>query len=86
MKWTLILSPNAVKQYKKLNTTVRKRVRAALEKLSENPWGMPYKKLRGAPFYRARVGEFRIIYSVDEEELSVFVVRIDKRSRVYKRL
>ncbi len=53
-----MLSPGVVKQYRKLSTATRKRVRAALEKLSENPWGLPYKKLRGEPFYRIRVGEF----------------------------
>ncbi len=68
MKWAVILSPGTVKQYKKLPEIVKSRVRDALNKLSEDPWGLPFKKLRGRPFYRIRVGNWRVVYNVDESK------------------
>ena len=86
MKWAVILSPGAVTSYKRLQEATKKRVRDVLERLADDPWGLPYRKLKGKPFYRVRVGEWRIVYSVDEIKREVYVVAIDKRSRVYKRL
>ena len=45
-----------------------------------------YKKLRGYPFYRIRVGDYRVIYSVDENSKTVYVVRIGKRDEVYRNI
>lgn len=47
---------------------------------------MQYKKLRGYPFYRVRVGDWRIIYTVDDEARIVYVVRLGKREGVYDSL
>nr|WP_297535573.1 type II toxin-antitoxin system RelE/ParE family toxin [Thermococcus sp.] len=58
-------------------------MKEALLKLSQNPWFTQYKKLRGYPFYRIRVGDYRIIYSVEEDSKTVYVVRIGRRENVY---
>ncbi|WP_367182633.1 type II toxin-antitoxin system RelE/ParE family toxin [Thermococcus sp.] len=63
--------------------TDRERIKEALLKLSQNPWFTQYKKLRGYPFYRIRVGDYRIIYSVEEDSKTVYVVRIGRRENVY---
>ncbi len=47
---------------------------------------MQYKKLRGYPLYRIRVGDYRIIYSVDEDSKTVYIIRIGHRENVYKGL
>ena len=83
MSYEVILSRNALKFLKKLPPTDRERIKEALLKLSQNPWFTQYKKLRGYPFYRIRVGDYRIIYSVDEESKTVYVVRIGRRENVY---
>ncbi len=57
----------------------------SLKNLSNNPY--TGKKLKGFDsLYRIRVGKFRVIYKIDEEEKVVYVVLIDKRERVYKRV
>ena len=86
MSYEVILSRNALKYIKKLPPEDRKRIKEALLKLSQNPWFTQYKKLRGYPFYRIRVGDYRVIYSVDDESKTVYVVKIGKRGEVYKNI
>jgi len=81
MSYEVILSRNALKFLKKLPPADRGRIKDALLKLGQNPWFTQYKKLRGYPFYRIRV--YRVIYSVDENSKTVYVVRIGKRDEVY---
>jgi len=83
MSYEVVLSRNALKFLKKLPPTDRERIKEALLKLSQNPWFTQYKKLRGYPFYRIRVGNYRIIYSVEEDSKTVYVVRIGRRENVY---
>ena len=83
MSYEVVLSRNALKFLKKLPPTDRERIKEALLKLSQNPWFTQYKKLRGYPFYRIRVGNYRIIYSVEEDSKTVYVVRIGGRENVY---
>jgi len=83
MSYEVVLSRNALKFLKKLPPTDRERIKEALLKLSQNPWFTQYKKLRGYPFYRIRVGDYRIIYSVEEDPKTVYVVRIGRRENVY---
>jgi mRNA interferase RelE/StbE len=84
MSYEVILSRNALKFLKKLPPTDRERIKEALLKLSQNPWFTQYKKLRGYPFYRIRVGNYRIIYSVEEDSKTVYVVRIGRRENSYE--
>ena len=86
MSYEVILSRNALKFLKKLPPADRSRIKDALLKLSQNPWFTQYKKLRGYPFYRIRVGDYRVIYSVDENSKTVYVVRIGKRDEVYRNI
>ncbi|AMQ17720.1 type II toxin-antitoxin system RelE family toxin [Thermococcus peptonophilus] len=86
MSYELILSGKSEKALKKAPPEDRKRIVSALFKLKENPWAMQYKKLRGHPFYRVRVGDWRIIYTVDDEAKIVYVVRLGKREGVYDNL
>ncbi len=61
------------------------RIHKAILSLKHSPY--IGKKLRGFDsLYRIRIGKFRIIYKIDEKEKVIYIVLIDKRSRVYKRI
>lgn len=57
---------------------VRQRIETAIQAL---PAG-DVKKLQGRPYYRLRVGDFRVIF--DREGAVILVVKIDNRGQVYK--
>ncbi|WP_461863226.1 type II toxin-antitoxin system RelE family toxin [Thermococcus sp.] len=86
MSYEMILSRKSLKFLRNLVPEDRARIKESLIKLRENPWSMQYKKLRGYPLYRIRVGDYRIIYSVDEDSKTVYIIRIGHRENVYKGL
>ena len=81
--YQIIIKKKAKKFIDKLPSNERKRVVSAIELL---PNGEDIKKLKGYDgLLRLRVGDYRIIYSVDNGKLVVFVIDIDNRGDVYKR-
>jgi mRNA interferase RelE/StbE len=85
--YRLELSKNAEKYLKKLDKTTRKRILNGLLEIKESPYeSTNTKKLVGNEYFRKRVGNYRIIYEVNESLITVFVIDIHNRRQVYKRL
>jgi len=85
MKFEIYLSRQAKKFLEKLDEDTRERIKEKLRLLADNPFALPYKKIKGREnTYRIRVGDYRIIYSVRGYE--VRILKIDKRERIYDRL
>ena len=81
--YRLIIKKKAKKFIDHLPLSEKKRVVAAIEHL---PNGEDIKKLKGHDdLLRLRVGEYRIIYTVDHGELIVIVIDADNRGQIYKR-
>lgn len=81
--YQIILKKKAQKFIDKLPANERRRVVFAIERL---PNGEDIKKLKGYDdLLRLRVGDYRIIYTVDNGKLIVFVIDIDNRGDIYKR-
>ena len=59
-------------------------LRARIDRLRAEPEARGAKKLSGRPYYRIRVGNYRIIYDFDDELLKV--ITVGHRSRVYRNL
>lgn len=61
-----------------------KRILERIESLGENPRLPGCKKLTGQERYRLRQGRYRILYSIQDEELSVWIVKVGHRKNVYR--
>ncbi len=61
-----------------------RRVLATIESLAENPRPPGTKKLSGQERYRLRQGNYRILYSIEDDRLLVCVVRVGDRRDVYR--
>jgi mRNA interferase RelE/StbE len=79
------LLPAAVRALRKLDPAVRPRIQGAIELLAIDPRPPAARALRGRPGYRVRVGDYRIIYLIEDDVLVVVVVTVGHRSDVYKR-
>jgi mRNA interferase RelE/StbE len=80
------LTTAAARQVKKLPRPARDRVLDAIEDLGEEPRPHGAKKLVGeTTAWRVRVGDYRVIYDVFDDELVVTVVRAAHRRDVYDR-
>lgn len=88
MAWRIELTDEAVKQLKKIGHTDAKRIRDYLrERIQplEDPrqLGKPLVGQLGE-LWRFRVGSYRIIANIEDDEIRILVVRIAHRSKVYR--
>lgn len=85
MTYQVELRPAAVRALKRIDHQDRDRIRGAIALLGENPRPPGAKALRGRPGLRVRVGDYRIIYTVDDNILVVAVIALGRRRDVYDR-
>ena len=79
IKWTLISS----KQFGKLDKTIQKRIINKLELIRVNPF-LYATKLVGFNVYKIRVGDYRIILSIEKNTLVILVLKVGHRRSIYK--
>jgi mRNA interferase RelE/StbE len=67
---------------------VAKRIKTAIAQLAEDPYPLGHKRLQGQlrDYVRIRVGDYRVIYSIEQEALVVLVIRVGHRGEIYKKL
>jgi len=61
-----------------------KRILSRIESLSEDPRPKGCEKLTGQERYRLRQGQYRIVYSIQDDELTVWVVKVGHRKDIYR--
>jgi mRNA interferase RelE/StbE len=85
--FSLIFDKEATKYLKKLDLSVRRRIRDSLVELAENPYSDPHvKRLKGfKDLFRKRVGDYRIVFGMDTENSVIMVLRVASRGQVYKK-
>jgi mRNA interferase RelE/StbE len=84
MAYQLLYLPGAEKDIQALPGSVIKRVRRGLERLAENP--RLGKRLHGelVPFWSYRVSDYRVVYEIRGEELTVLIVMVGHRREIYE--
>lgn len=85
MIYQLRLEKRATKALQKISEPLKSRIISALEEMTQDPFSGDIKALQGEwkGFYRRRVGDFRIVYSVDAEIKVVSVESIVDRKDAY---
>lgn len=84
-RWQVLLLKGPQKILRKLPADVRNRLLAALHGLENEPYPAGVKKLTGyESYFRIRVGDWRIIYTVEADRLIILVLEIGARGGVYK--
>ena len=61
-----------------------KKILQRIKKLSENPRPSGCEKLTGQERYRVRQGRYRIVYSIQDRELTVWIVKVGHRKDIYR--
>jgi mRNA interferase RelE/StbE len=87
VSYTIRFERTALKDLKKFPGNIVKSLWKELDALKSNPRPHGCKKLKGTDYlFRIRVGNYRIIYQVQETDLIVLVIRIGDRKNVYRGL
>lgn len=80
--YEIIFSDIARKELKKLDRDIQKRIINTLERIRIRPYSF-VKKVVGGSSFRLRVGKYRIIMDILKDKLLIFVIEVEKRSKVY---
>lgn len=83
MIYNLYILPKAQKELARLPKNDYERVKNKIQKLTEEPCPPGCIKLSGREAWRIRSGNYRIIYTIDDNILTVTVIKIGHRSDVY---
>jgi len=81
--YELIYSQTAAKQFQKLDRILQQRILIALERLRIRPESCDIKKLTGMPGYRFRVGDYRVIFDIEEQKVHILILQIGHRKNIY---
>ena len=84
MAWQVSILPPAAKQLSKLDKSIAKRIAKTISALAQNPRPAGCKKLVGVDAWRIRIGDWRVVYQIQDQRLIVLVIRIGHRREVYE--
>ena len=84
--YNISINSTALKELGKLPKAMAKKAGKAIDSLAEEPRPVGVKKLRGIDedLYRIRFGDYRIIYSIEDEIKIVDIRRIGHRKDIYR--
>ena len=83
-KYRIEIKKSAAKEIEHLPRKDMQVVLERIESLSENPRPHDCKKLSAQEKYRIRCGNYRILYSIEDDILIVFIVKVGHRKDVYR--
>jgi mRNA interferase RelE/StbE len=86
MSYKVILARSAEKELARLPNKTQEKIIAHIYQLELNPRTHGVEKLAMVEGYKLRVGNYRIIFEIDDASRKVRVVMIDDRKQVYKKL
>lgn len=84
MTYEIRVRPSAVRALRGIAHSDRQRIQAAIALLAEDPRPPGARRLSGRPGFRVRVGDHRIVYTVDDGVLLIVVVTPGHRREVYR--
>jgi mRNA interferase RelE/StbE len=85
MAYSVGVQRRAQKQIARLSATTQDRIENALQALADDPRPRNSRKLRGRESLRLRVGDYRVIYEVDDDRQVVTVFQVGHRRDIYRR-
>ena len=83
-EYTVLILPSAQKQLNKLPNAIASRIEDKMMELEQDPRPPGCKKLKGRDAYRIRIGDYRVIYEINDGRPTVTVITIGNRRDVYE--
>ena len=84
-EYTTEFAASAAKEFRALPEEIKWRVRKAVESLHRNPRPTGVRKLHSRdPLYRIRVGQYRVVYELDDEAERIRITRVRHRRDAYE--
>jgi len=86
-EWHIIMKRQPEKMLRRLPRNLGRRIDGAILSLIDNPQPVNSKKLVGHDnLYRLRIGDWRVVYAIENEQLIILVIRIASRGSAYQNI
>lgn len=86
MSYEVIIPKKVAKQIRALPANISRKILSSLSSLEQNPRPNDVKKLKGYDqTYRIRVGDYRVVYDIEDNKLIVLILSCRHRKNVYKK-
>ena len=84
--YRIVFTKQADRALRKMSRNTASLIREKLDQLAQNPYARNpnLTRLQGRPGYRLRVGDWRIIYELEDDRLVILVLKIAPRGEVYR--
>lgn len=82
MEYKILWSVRAARQMERLDRSIAKRIYEKVDQLQQNPERYVEKLVR-YPYYRLRVGDYRVILDIQHDLVRIMILRVGHRSNVY---
>jgi mRNA interferase RelE/StbE len=87
MPYELYVERHAEKDLNKLSRTLFSQITAKIKELPSNPHPRESRKIKGsAKDWRLRIGDYRVLYEIDNAAKTVTIMRVKHRREVYRDL
>jgi mRNA interferase RelE/StbE len=83
-EYKIFFKKSVEKDFKVIPKKDLKKILGRIETLAEDPRPPGCEKLTGQHRYRLRQGRYRILYSIQDDELTVWVVKVGHRKEIYR--
>ena len=86
--YKIIFSQDALKKLNKLEKNLCGKILQKIKELRTTPQNLNIKKLKSTKYnvYRLRVGNFRVLYTIDHDIITIHIVKIGHRKNVYNKI
>ncbi len=84
MKYTLEITSSAQRQFRKLPKILQDQIAPKILSLELYPRPIGVKKLQSFDYYRIRIGDYRVVYSIDDKCHVVKILDLGHRKDVYR--
>ena len=83
--WQIVVRRKAKRVLTRLPSTLQTRMTKAIDELAYDPRPAHSKQLKGTKdLYRIRVGSWRVVYTIKDDQLLILIITIAPRGQVYK--
>jgi mRNA interferase RelE/StbE len=84
VSYAIDIRRSAQKSLSKISSQDQDRIISSIESLSDHPRPDGCKKLSGRPAWRIRIGNYRVIYEIEDDKLIVTIIHIGHRRDIYR--
>lgn len=85
VSYQIEMRPAALRALKRIDRQDQARIRGAIALLAADPRPPGATPFKGRPGFRVRVGNYRIIYTIEDDKLLIVVVALGHRREIYRR-